>query len=107
VGVGRGDASSEGEHAETSDARRMQAARHITRIHLNRRVPRITPPLLSADWLPGSVHSVKRSGSDDRTEPWRPLQPMLRLAAEEKRDPDKMELGKRDGAALGTLTRRR
>jgi hypothetical protein len=29
VGVGSGDASSEGEHAETSDARRIQAARHI------------------------------------------------------------------------------
>ena len=34
----RGDASSEDEHAEASDARRTQAARHITMIHLHRRV---------------------------------------------------------------------
>ena len=45
VGVGRGDASSEGEHADASDARRTQAARHITMIHLHRRVLRITPLL--------------------------------------------------------------
>jgi hypothetical protein len=44
VGLRPDDASSEGEHADASDATRTQAARHITMIHLDRRVPRITPP---------------------------------------------------------------
>lgn len=47
--VGCGNASSEGEHAEPSDARSTQAARHIMTISLDRRVSRIAPPLLAPD----------------------------------------------------------
>lgn len=65
VGVGRGDASSEGEHAEASDARRTHPARQITMIHLDRRVPRIMPPWRPTGYPVASF--CKRSGSDDRT----------------------------------------
>jgi hypothetical protein len=45
VGIGRDDpSSSEDEHAAGSNVRSKQAARHIVKIHVDLRIPRIAPP---------------------------------------------------------------
>jgi hypothetical protein len=70
VEVGRGEPSSDGEHAQTSEARRKQAPLQITMMNLDRRVPCIIPPSVNrlAD---GSVHSANaaKAMTGQRREP--------------------------------------